>query len=348
MALRSMNKSIFTTIALLFFNLPVNALDVPTADDLAATEAAFQLGRGITVGPKKSVVYALETRGLTARATADGAVLWQRGLEQPLGFYGTWLVSFIPGADSAAELLFIDARTGEVEERITLEFPASANPTLQNLPNQRFWIEIRRVAGDLSVYWEQHARPLRGMPVLASGLPPAPSLNAAAKTSNLQSIEVSDSGHTRSSGAFRINPSEVSAERIDVESLPPPSAFVPDIAAAGRGSTDVARTFRASDTEHRLDSTVIDAAAWNRYKWQLVNTRTDEFAGSIELPWAYAPFFVNERLITFFSPPYIRRQKDEAGFISFGPKLNVVSLTDGRTIWSTAVLEQEYRGEQPP
>ncbi len=350
MALHSMNKmtKIFATaIALVFVAVDISALEAPDRDEMAAAETTFLLRDGVAVGPGKSVVYALETRGLTARRIADGERLWQRGLEQPLGFYGSWLVAFSPERNSAGVLVFLDPLTGDVAERIGLAFPESAHPTIQNLPNQHFSISSRVIDGSLIVDWAQTARPLRGMPVSASGLSPAPSLDNASRSPD--ALDVTDDGFTRVEGAFRVNPPQASAERIDDRAgLPPRPSFVPDISTAGRAQAAGARSFRASDTGHRLESARTDATEWDRYSWRIFDAQRDEVIGTIDLPWAYAPFFVEDQVLVFLSPPHTRRQTAGDGFVSFGRGLNVVRLPDGQTVWSTTLLEREYRGEQPP
>lgn len=323
-----------------------SALPIPTEEELATGDSAFEVTDGVIAGPERALVFLLEPGGLVARSAATGQIAWDSGLPaKPLDFYGNNLVAFSVEPDAPrGRLLFIDPATGRPGDEIEIDFPARVRPLLADAPNQRFSIRAWRDGNDVLLDWNYLSMPLRGIPVDGTGMPTPPSGGLVP-----QAMEpaVGSDRRTQVGGAIRIDVLERSATAVAAGGLSAPT-FEPLIEGpdSARAAASAERTFQARDGRHRLVSRQISSETWDRYRWTVAEPG-GESLGNLQLPLAYAPFFVSDSRLLYIAPPMILRDEN-GGFEVLPLRITALELASGKEAWSAALLDPTYRGELPP
>lgn len=300
---------------------------------LAAMDAgAVVLTPGIVVDVEHDVAYAIEPEGRTlAIALDDGSTRWtSAGRVLPLALHdGRLLALADTGQSGLATLLVIDPDNGNAVDQVAFDLPDSVSASFEPAPGRSFEVQISASDNGVRLHWRQQTVPMGGALVIdpVNGPEPPRVIDGSVD------IDVS-------AGAVQARPLPQTASR--------PQTPSPLLTAGERLPEVLGDQFRAADDASVLASVIInDATLGAANRWTFYNRPSGAKLGSLDAPYALAPFLVQGSRLLYRLPPHAYLSPAGAE-IERPARLIGYDLATSRERWSVPVMDFVYRGPMPP
>lgn len=295
--------------------------------------AAVELAPGVWVDDDAQRVFLSNPAGLPeARESSDGRLLWT-GEEQArllIPVDAQWLALGQAGRHGWGVLLVIDGATGKVQDRIAFDLPEGVSAAVTAEPMRSFDIRAEELGGSVRLHWSYQARPLRGALLVEDNTA------VASEGVELQGVVDVQLGGARM----------VALPRIDIE--PQPLGRAPNLPPEQRIAGLGERQFRSSDDAHVLAPHAREDDTFGTvWQWRFASRSEGVLEGSIEQPFALAPFLMREGRLLYQAPP-MGYAKSTGEWQEHGQRLVMFDLADGRELWSAELLDRVFRGALPP
>lgn len=301
----------------------------------AISAAPLALSPGVILIPDEGIAYAADPRGYTQRIALDtGTPDWVSSEKvYPLAVADGWLIGIgAPDAPGSANVILLNPRSGEVEDRVSFDLPEAVTANVNAQPQRRFLASLLDTPEGVRVYWRHEHAELRGAAVME---PDADGNAAINPMTVLQgAIDLVHGGDSYIAVPIRgpvtepVAPTVALAESERVNGLP-------------------GVQFRATDNAHvMVSSAQPDTRFGQLYNWS-VYARDGARKGAYQSPYSYAPFTViGDQLLIRDQP--IDYTNTRGNRVQHGTRLVAIDLASGAERWSMEVLDSQYRGPLPP
>lgn len=303
------------------------------APALAAMDAgAVALAPGIVVDVEHDVAYASGPDGRTlAIALDDGGTRWtSAGRALPLALQDGRLLALGDTSEPGlALLLAIDPASGNAVDQLTFDLPESVSASFEPGPGRSFDVQVSALANGVRLHWRQQTVPVGGALVIDP-------VNGPEQPRVIEgSVDIS-----------------VDAEAVQARPLPQtasrPETPSPLLTAAERLPEVSGDQFRAADDASVLASVIInDATLGAANRWTFYDRPSGAKLGSLDAPYALAPFLVQGSRLLYRLPPHAYLSPAGAE-IDLPTRLIGYDLATSRELWSVPVMDFVYRGPLPP
>lgn len=302
--------------------------------------AAAALHDGVVVDFAKGAVYlASPEGGIDAVQLSTGNVIWKtREAAKPLLVKdGALLAQGRPGANGELALVTLNTRQGAVKSRMEVALAPGVRANLKNGPSQSFQAEAF-VAADKSVVvtWSANEQPLKGaLPAPEDGLAPVKSAAVSAGGPRKGAVQVDMAGGRAVPMAFE-----------KAQSLQGPALAVRAEAIRVRGLGTTTRELTSLDGQHVLKSERNpEGGLWTPYRWT-VTDKAGRVIGTANAPVSLTPFVVSGSRILYMAQPSVRKEGDK--IVEQPLRLISMDLLSGTDVWTSEVVDSNYRGPFPP
>lgn len=305
------------------------------------TAVAATLHDGVVIDFAKGAAYVASPEGgIDAVQLSTGNVIWKtREAAKPLLVKdGALLAQGRPGANGELTLVTLNTRQGVAKSRAEVALPG-VRANLKDGPSQTFRAEAF-VAADKSVVvtWVAEEPTFRGMvPAPEDGLAPAKSAAVSA-------------GRGRSwSGAVQVDMAQGRAVPMALEKaqrLQEPALAVRAEGIRVRGLGTTTRELPSLDGQHVLKSERNpEGGLWTPYRWT-VTDKSGRVIGTANAPVSLTPFLVSGTRILYMALPSVRKEGDK--MVEQPLRLVSMDLLSGTDVWTSEVVDSNYRGPFPP
>ncbi|HKV09344.1 MAG TPA: hypothetical protein VJ725_14470 [Thermoanaerobaculia bacterium] len=302
--------------------------------------AATALHDGVVVDLAQGAAYVASPQGgIDAVQLSTGNVMWKtRDAAKPLLVKdGALLAQGRPGANGELSLVALDTRQGTARSRVEVALSSGVRANLMDGPTQSFRAEAF-VAADKSVVvtWTADDRAFQGIvPAPEDGLAPA------------KSAAVVAGGPRR--GAVQVDMAKGRAVPMAYEKaqgLLGSALTVRTEAIRVRGLGTTTRELPSLDGQHVLKSEKNpEGGLWTPYRWTVTN-KAGRVIGTANAPVSLTPFVVSGSRIFYVAMPSIRREGDKT--VRQPLRLVSMDLLSGNDVWTSEVVDSNYRGPFPP
>lgn len=296
-------------------------------------QAAVELAPGLWVDQESQRAFLSNPSGLPeARALSDGRLLWTG--DEParllLQMGAHWLALGQPEQVGWGRLLVLDSASGRQVKQLPFELPQGVSATVGAEPQRRFDARAEAIGDGVRLHWRFEAQPLRGALLEDSG--------AAVASEGISDEGVVDIDF---SGARAL-----ALPRRDVKPQPLPRG--PDLQPEQRITGLGERQFRSADDAHVLaPEPKQDSQFGIVWRWNFASRARGRLDASLELPFALAPFLLQDAHLLYQAPPLSYARAD-GSWQHHGLRLVMHELESGRELWSAELLDTVFRGVLPP
>jgi hypothetical protein len=304
-------------------------LGVPIAAQQPLSASELAPGVLISAPAQEPLAWVADASGrVAAVALDDGAVRWRGPAEGlPLALVDHQLIVLArPDGLGKLSLQLVDPDDGAVLGGVIGELPSGVLASPEAQPNRIFQATADTSTGALMIRWSYAEWPLQG-----AMLPQEPGAGSPRR---------------QSSGVVSV---DFAANRVQAASdrgLPP--ARTPDLIGAERlGSLDGTQFRAADDAFVQVSTAVADDVLGTQWRWSLHERASGRSVGNLVLPYASAPFLLRGNQLLWRSEPLVRRQSS-GDYENLPVRLVAQALTDGRELWSIALLDRTFRAAPPP
>lgn len=305
------------------------------------TAVAATLHDGVVVDFAKGAAYVASAEGgIDALQLSTGNVIWKtRDAAKPLLVKdGALLAQGRPGPKGELTLVTLDTRQGAAKSRAQVALEG-VRANLKNGPSHTFRAEAF-MAADKSVVvtWAAEELTFRGMlPAPEDGL--APEKSAAVSAGKGRSLR----------GAVQVDMTKGSAVPMafeKAENLRGPALAVRAEGIRVRGVGTTTRELASLDGQHVLKSERNpEGGLWTPYRWT-VTDKAGRVIGTANAPVSLTPFVVSGTRILYMAMPSVRKEGDK--MVEQPLRLVSMDLLSGTDVWTSEVVDSNYRGAFPP
>ena len=366
-------------VGFLGFCLPsvLGAIVLPGAEEVARSEAAFELCPGVVVDPTAATVYAMNPGGgIDAVSVATGELLWStQEAAKPLALYGDLLIAQAAGSarsSATLEIVLLDAlRGGERQLAFSIDLPAGVSGAVDEGMGVAFSAHAAVREGQPVLWWESIERYVKGV---------APSPDEALES--------------RQQGAYRLDLGSHQAVAVDLAAIAAATPALPAQVQAWEDSgvltsgvvrvgnllsaTEVINTagserillkrwdagtgaplpdltlfsgphileMHSADRRHLLVAERRDPGRFTEYEWSIFSLETGMRLGQVSHHQSHARWFVAGNIVTYLERPYGHLVQEE--WVDEPRKLRAILLGSAAFLWERPLRDTAYQGAFPP
>ncbi|WP_160112271.1 hypothetical protein [Aquimarina sp. AU58] len=327
--MKSKKTKLFRTILLGLLILNILGCKTPMQAQ-AINEVPFVMRDGAVVDPIRGQIFITNPeRKPQAISITTGETLWSSQVEaKALAIINNKLVCQSKSTISPESVIITQLDLGRSGVNISIDsiaLPQQVNAGFVQSANNSFDLRAKVVGNQTFFSWDFQQRNFKGL-IEKDSLP----LN------DLLS----------SSGALRLN-TQGKISTIRQNQLPSNMAqsIIPTSTQQIQGIEG--QQFISKDQKNILLSKKIASDdAFNKYSWEIYDTRTRQKLGEIQSHKSYAPFFVKNDILIYETGLYSRNINNRITTVPL--QLKAINLKTGEVLWTIEILDTIYRGPTPP
>lgn len=308
---------------------------------LIGAAGAAGMTEGVVIDTARGLAFVMQPEGGLAAIDLDnGAARWMTAsAARPLALDGGLLIAQgEPGPSSELVLVALDAATGRVHQRTSVDLPDGARALLDHRFDAVFHIAAHpRRGGGTAITWRFDGSSSGAvLPSEWEGAVPTLERRPAKDVEPVVAFQRAGAVHfdARAGRASVIEGGEFAA-----------AGGLAEVASV-RGRA--VRAFHSLDGLHRLESTRGPATnPWNLYRWTVIDQATGSALGGIDSGQAASPFVVRESALIYQrARGVLIGDRDGEGQMPLS--LISVDLTTGKTHWTRDIRDVRFMGPFPP